>query len=183
TEYALQNPKSLKSVTLASPLLSSKIWVEDAKQLLSQLPMEVQRTIWIHEHQGTTDSPEYLNAVDIYYHRFVCRMKKWPEELKYSVEHLNMNVYNTMWGVSEFSMTGNLKYFDRMADLKYLNMPVLITGGKYDEARPNTLAFAAEKIPHGQFILYKHSSHMAMVEEEEKYLKNLHAFLKAADKS
>lgn len=181
TEYALKHPERLQSLTLVSPLLSTSRWIDDSKQLISQLPPDTQQTISMNEQQGTTDSKEYLNAMDMYYHLFVCRMKEWPSDLVYSLEHLNPEVYKTMWGPSEFSMTGNLKHFDRMDSLHQLNMPVLITGGKYDEARPDTLAYAVKQLPHGQLIIYENSAHMAFLEEQKKYLSDLRLFLKKED--
>jgi proline iminopeptidase len=181
-EYGLKHPESLKSMVLASPLLSTQLWVEHSKQLISQLPPGIQQTIFKNEQQRTTDSKAYLNAVDIYYHHFVCRLHEWPSDLNYSFEHLNDDIYKTMWGPSEFTMTGNLKHFDRMHDLKNLNIPVFITGGKYDEAGSATLAFAEKQLPQGKLIIYEKSAHMAFIEEEKRYLGDLRLFLKASEK-
>ena len=51
--------------------------------------------------------------------------KHWPTQLQYSFDHMNFDIYKTMWGNSEFNVTGNLKNFDRFDDLNRLNMPVL----------------------------------------------------------
>lgn len=180
-EYSLKHPESLASLILASPLISTPLWVLNAKQLISQLPQDVQQTILTNEQQGTTDSKEYLNAVDIYYHHFVCRMRQWPSDLTYSFEHLNFDIYKTMWGSSEFEVNGNLKHFDRMSSLNNLNIPVLITVGKYDEADPETLAYAQKQLPQGKLIIYEKSAHMAFIEEEKPYLKALRQFIGASE--
>lgn len=181
--YALKHPDTLKSLTLASPLLSTNIWIADSKELLNQLPQHMQDTISVNEKRGTTDSKKYLHAVDIYYHRFVCRMKKWPSDLTYSFDHLNYNVYKTMWGPSEFTVTGNLKDFDVMNSLNHLKMPTLLTSGRYDEASPKTLAYAVKKLPNGHLIIYEKSAHIAFLEEKNKYLRDLRLFLKDVDKN
>ncbi len=181
TQYALKHPESLQTLILASPLLSTQKWIEDSKQLLKTLPASTQSTILIHEKQGTTDSTAYQQAVDIYYHQFVCRMSPWPKDLDYSFAHLNADVYKAMWGPSEFTMTGNLKHFDNTKKLNQLILPVLITGGKFDEATPSTLSQVAKQLPHGQYILYKKSAHLAFLEEETKYLADLRLFLKTHD--
>jgi len=181
TQYALAHPKQLKSLTLASPLLSTEQWMLDAKGLIHQLDPDTQNIILTSEQQGTTDTPAYLNAVDSYYHHFVCRLQQWPKNLSYSFEHLNLDVYHTMWGPSEFTMNGNLKHFDVLNKLQNLSMPVLITGGQYDEARPTTLADAVKKIPHGQLTIYKNSAHVAFLEEKKQYLNDLRLFLRNTD--
>ena len=181
--YALKHPETLKSLTLASPLLSTNIWIADSKTLLSQLSPSTRHIILINEQRGTTNSPDYLQAVDVYYHHFICRMKKWPRDLNYSFEHLNDNVYKTMWGPNEFTVTGNLKDFDEMSNLQHFKMPILLTGGKYDGASPKTLAHAVKKLPNGRLIIYEKSAHMAFLEEKNKYLRDLRLFLKDVDEN
>ena len=44
----------IASVILSSPLLSTRMWIEDANYLRSQLPEDVQRTLTEHEHAGTS---------------------------------------------------------------------------------------------------------------------------------
>ena len=61
----------IASVILSSPLLSTRMWIEDANFLRSQLPEDVQRTLTEHEQAGTTDSDEYQAASDVFYERHV----------------------------------------------------------------------------------------------------------------
>lgn len=182
-EYTLKHPEKVASLTLASPLISSKIWVADAKRLISELPLETQKAILMHEEQNTTDSIEYKNAMDVFYNHFVFRLKTWPENLKYSFDHFNFDIYKTMWGVNEFTVTGNLKDYDRIHDLQSLNIPVLLTGGKFDEATPETLKKAVALLPQGKLIIYDNSAHFAFINEEKRYLKDLTIFLESVDKT
>jgi len=182
SEYAVKHPERLQSLTLASPLLSTDLWQKDARQLISQLEPDVQNAILTNEAQGTTDSQSYADATAVYYHQFCCRMDVWPADLSDALEHLNLDVYKTMWGPSEFTMTGNLKDFDQISKLKMLHMPILITGGRYDEARPETLAYVASQLLHAQLITYERSAHVAFLEEREKYLSDLRRFIRAAEK-
>lgn len=176
-EYTLKHPDKIKSLILASPLLSSKLWIADARRLISKLSPNIQKTIFTHENQETTDSIEYKNAMDIFYQHFLVRMKNWPKKLKYSFDHINFDIYKTMWGASEFTVTGNLKDFDRINDMKKLNIPILLTGGRFDEATPETLEKAAKLLQKGKLIIYEKSAHFAFLEEETKYLKDLETFL------
>lgn len=181
-EYTLKHPEKIASLTLASPLLSTKWWVADAKRLVSELPLPIQKEIYKNEEQGTTDSIEYKNAIDVFYQHFVFHMKQWPATLKYSLDNINFDIYKTMWGPSELTATGNLKDFDRIGDLQYLTMPVLLTCGRYDEATPETLKHVLTFLKHGKLIVYDNSAHFAFLNEDNKYLKDLGMFLESVDK-
>jgi proline iminopeptidase len=47
----------------------------------------------------------------------------------------------TMWGPSEFTATGSLRTYERAERLKELNLPVLFTAGRYDEATPSSVEY------------------------------------------
>lgn len=57
-------------------------------------------------------------------------------------------------------MTGNLKDFNRVNDLGNLNMPVLITCGRFDEATPQSLQKVSQKLPNGQLVVFEKSAHL-----------------------
>ncbi len=61
----------IASVVFSSPLLSTRLWIEDANFLRSQLPEDVQQTLTEHEEAGTTDSEEYQAASEVFYERHV----------------------------------------------------------------------------------------------------------------
>ncbi|MGE5796028.1 MAG: alpha/beta fold hydrolase, partial [Ignavibacteria bacterium] len=74
TDYVLKyEPEGLRSLVLASPLLSTSIWIEDSQILLAELPDSIEQIIKNHEYAGTTNSPEYQNAAYAFYQRFLFR--------------------------------------------------------------------------------------------------------------
>ena len=86
---------------------------------------------------NTPGDPDYLAAVDVFYHRHLCRADPWPEALVKSVEQMDGNpVYLTMNGPTEFDVIGLLRDWDRSADLHRIASPTLITVGRYDELTP-----------------------------------------------
>lgn len=175
--YTLKNPNKVESLVLASPLVSTELWVADSKKLLNEITPETAKIVSILEEQGETDSEEYKEIVVQFNDKFLYRKQPWPNNLVYSFDHINKNIYEKMWGPSEFTVTGNLKNYDQMENLKNLTMPVLITGGKFDEATPQTLKRAAKGLPKGKLIIYEKSAHFAFLEEEEKYFRDLRLFL------
>ncbi len=183
-EYAIAHPERLQSLILASPLLDTALWIQDAKVLVEQLPKETQDNIFKHEGAGTTDSAEYQEAVGQYY-KLMCRVPK-PQNLLESLSRLNPEVYQTMWGPSEFTVTGNLKTASCLNQLSKITVPVLITCGRFDSAAPRTMEKALEKLTyaeHKKLVVFEHSAHMPHLEEPERYLKEIEDFLGSLQKT
>jgi L-proline amide hydrolase len=73
-------------------------WVKVANELREKLPEDVQETLKKHEKDGTTDSEEYEEEMQVYYERHVCRVKPFPQDLADSFKQLKEDptVYLTM---------------------------------------------------------------------------------------
>jgi proline iminopeptidase len=106
----------------------------------------------------------------------------FPAEIDSAIAGYNPAVYETMWGPSEFSPLGNLRNFDREAVLSGLRMPVLFTAGRNDEARPETVAAFAAKVPGAKVEIFENSAHMTMLTEREAYVAAIREFLRSADR-
>jgi proline iminopeptidase len=180
-DYALKHPAQINSLILASPLISTNLWIADSRKLINELPPAAQKIIFNDEAHKRTETRAYNTAMQEFYNRFVFHMQEQPAGLKYSSQHVNSEIYQTMWGKSEFSATGNLKHYEHFNDLKQLAMPVLITGGQFDEARPDTLQRAVAMMPNARLIVYPNSAHFAFINERKKYLTDVRQFLNSAD--
>lgn len=179
--YCLTKPTGVKSVTFSSPCLSAPLWEQDQKRNLEKLPKDVQETIKQCEESGTTDSEEFKNATEVFNKNFVCRLDRYPEWLKQGSQYKNPEVYNIMWGPSEFTVLGNLKEFDCTARLKEINCPTLYTCGRFDEATPETTQYFSDLTPGSAFYVYENSAHMPYIEEPEEFLRVVANFLKTSD--
>ena len=178
TEYGLEgNTQGVRSLILGGPLLSTPIWLEDAAILVSRMPDELRDTIRHHESAGTYTHPDYVAATDSFYARFLYHQpeKNVPECNGVSG---NTQVYNTMWGPTEFASTGTLLDFDRTDRLHELSMPVLLVAGEYDEARPETMHRFAALIPRAEVEIVAGAGHMAMVDKPEEYAALLTSYLR-----
>ncbi len=116
-EYAMTRPEGLAALVLSSPLISTKRWLADNDAHRNQLPDAARAALDRHEAAGTTDSQDYQDAVAVFMRRHFNRMDAQPEELARTFEAFNVEVYNTMWGNTEFNATGTLKDYDASARL------------------------------------------------------------------
>lgn len=180
-DYALTHPEGISSLILASPPLSIPRWIEDVTTYRKQLPSEVQEVLDRNEAAGTTDSEEYEAAVMEFSRLHLCRLDPWPEVLEQALVGAGLQVYYTMWGPSEFFMTGNLANYDRTSRLGEVIVPTLFTCGRYDEATPETTAWYQSLIPQAEIAIFEHSSHMPHLEEMELYLQVVRDFLNGID--
>lgn len=178
-EYMIRQPKGVASVTIASSPASMIQWVEEANKLREELPPEINAILLKHEAAGTTTDPNYVTAMTEFYNRHVCRVVPNPEYVQRSFAKLGENpeVYNTMNGPSEFHVVGTLKTWDVIPQLGKINAPTLVTSGKYDEATPLIAETVHNGIPGSEWVLFENSSHMAHVEEADRYLQILSAFI------
>ncbi|HEX9131566.1 MAG TPA: proline iminopeptidase-family hydrolase [Ktedonobacteraceae bacterium] len=175
-EYALTQPQGLISLILASTLSSMSMWVAEANRLRNELPPEVQATLLRHETAGTTDDPEYLQAMMVFYQRHVIRVVPMPDQVKRALDQVGQ-VYYTMNGPSEFHVIGTIKDWDRTDRLSEIHVPTLITSGRYDESTPLINEVLHKGIAGSEWVLFEQSSHMAHVEERELYLSTVKAFI------
>jgi len=169
--YCLTKPSGVKSVVFSSPCLSAPLWEQDQKHNLKQLPIEVQETIKRCEENGTTDTEKFEAAIKVFSKQFVNRLERNPEWLENRPpEYRNTEIYNIMWGPSEFTVLGNLKEFDCTSQLKEITCPTLYTCGRFDEATPETTEYYSRLTPYSSFHVFENSAHMAYIEETEEYL-------------
>lgn len=182
-EYMISQPQGVASLTIASSPASMVQWVEEANKLRQQLPPQIEAALLKNETAGTTDSVEYQTAMIEFYNRHVCRMVPNPEYVQRSFAKMAEypEVYQTMNGPSEFYVIGTLKNWDVRPQLGEIHVPTLVTSGKYDEATPVIASTVHQGIPGSQWMLFENSSHMAHVEEVNRYVQVLSDFISQYD--
>jgi proline-specific peptidase len=178
-EYALTQPQGLMSLTVADSPASIPQWVAEANRLRADLPPEVQETLLRHEEAGTTDSPEYEDAMQVFYRRHVCRLDPWPDCVNRAFANIaeNPEVYYTMNGPSEFHVIGTIKNWDITGRLGEIRVPTLVISGRYDEATPAIAETVQRGIPGARWVLFEESSHMPHVEETDRFIQVVDDFL------
>ena len=148
-EYAARRPSGLASLTLGSPLISTKSWTRSTTADLAKLPPDVVRTINAHEAAGTTESPAYVRAMGVFYDRYLGH-GALPAYLRdYGAAHrleLNTTLYKAMWGSGEIRATGSLRTYDGEPLLPRIATPTLFLCGGSDEMTADVLKPLAARV-------------------------------------
>ena len=113
--------------------------------------------------------------------RHVCRMADFPLVLWQDYLARNQQVYETMWGPSEFFATGVLAEWNVEQHLGEIAVPTLILSGRYDEATPAQQQRLHDGIPGSRWTVLEHSAHLTFMEEPDRYREVLTAFLDDVD--
>ena len=175
-EVALTKPDWLASLVLASSPASIPQWVAETGRLRALLPDDVQATLTRHEDAGTTNSAEYEEACLVFYRRHVCRVDPFPDCVARAFAELSREVYETMNGPSEFHVTGTLREWSVVPRLGEIDVPALVVSGEHDEATPAVSRTVHEGIRGSELAIVDGCSHMAHVEQPERYLALLDGF-------
>ena len=165
-EYALTRPPGLASLVLNSTPTSAPRWAQEAERLFEELPRglsgdEAEREFW---------------------RRHICRREPEPEPLARSRAKFGRQVYETMWGPNEFTVTGTLKEWDVIDRLGEIDVPTLITSGRDDECTPALVEPLHEGIAGSEWVLFENSAHVPYLEEPERYLEVVGRFLERVER-
>ncbi len=184
-EYMVsRDPKGVVSLILSSGSASVAQFVSEAEVLKSQLPKDIYETMLRCEAARDYQNPDYLKAFEIFFAKHVCRRDPMPEPLARSAAILDGNpVYAFMNGPNEFMIIGTLKDWDRTSSLHEIKVPTLITCGRHDELTPACSETIHRGIAGSEMVIFEESSHVAHLEEPERFTKVLRDFLSKVERS
>ena len=160
-EYAFTRPKGLASLVLNSTPTSAPRWAVETVRLHSELPL------------GLDDN----QAEAEFRRRHICRLDPEPEVLVRARAKFGLQVYETMWGRNEYTVTGTLKEWDVTNRLGEIRQPTLITSGRHDECTPTLVEPLHRGIAGSDWVIFEESAHMSYLEEPERYLQVVGDFL------
>jgi pimeloyl-ACP methyl ester carboxylesterase len=162
-EYVLGKPDGLVSLILNAPPTAAETWAVEAARLRAPL------------------SPDESVAEEEFWRRHVCRLDPWPDCVVRGRAGKNQQVYETLWGESEWNPNGRLRDWDIRNRLPEIDLPTLITSGFYDCCTPALAEDAHRGIQGSEWVLFADSSHTAFVEEPKRYRAVLAEFLARAE--
>ena len=173
--------KGLEKLILFSTLPSTKIWNEEHVKMFDEFTPSEKAALLAEKDGQNFDKKEYKKAVKKFIKNHVgkrstelypFKRKKFPKT--------NREIYEKMWGKSEFFGTGTLKDWNVESKLKTIDVPTLIISGAMDESSPRMNDLMNKEIKHSKWLLLKKSHHIGYVEEADLVVKTLKEFLNKA---
>jgi L-proline amide hydrolase len=182
-EHAVLQPPGMRSLVVCNSPASMELWACETSKLIAQLPQDVQDALRRHEAAGTYDDPEYEAATKVFNGRHLCRVAPNPQEVidTDSAIRADPTVYHTMNGPNEFHIVGTLREWSVVDRAHRITAPTLLINGAHDEATVATMQPFYDAIPDVRWEVFAESSHMPHVEEEERFLDVVGAFLREHD--
>lgn len=178
-EHALRRPDGLRRLVISNSPASMELWVKEANRLRADLDPTTQERLTRYEALEQYDHPEYLEAVQVFYDRHVCRVVPNPEEVQRTFAQLSEDptVYMTMNGPTEFHCIGTLRGWSVVDRVAAISVPTLLLSGRFDEATPATVQPFADAIADVRWHVFENSSHMPFVEEPDEFDNVVTSFL------
>jgi proline iminopeptidase len=178
-EHVLSGAEGIVSLILSSTLASIDQWAAEQVVLRNALPPEVVEVLDRHEHMGTYDDPEYERALETYNDRHFYRGPRPREELDRMDAEKGTDVYRAMQGPNEWTPTGALRGWDVRERLGEIDVPTLVIRGRYDMCTDAVAATLVAGISGAREVVLEESSHTPVLEQTDRYLDAVGAFMRA----
>ncbi len=177
-EYALAYPQHVSRLVVSNMTASIPSYAKYVAQLRDALPSDISATMKKFEDARDYEAPAYQELLQTnLYNKHLCRLDPLPEPVARSFANLNTQVYNTMQGPSEFTITGNFKHWDRWADLHRITAPTLLLVGRYDTMAVVDIQRMGSLIPNARVVVCENGSHLALYDDQVAYFDALVPFL------
>ncbi|TVY30620.1 L-amino acid amidase [Lachnellula hyalina] len=174
-------PVGLRKLIISNSPASMRTWMTVANKLRMAMPLDIQNILTRCEKEGKMDTPEYEAATNEFNKRHSCRLDTLPKELvePFQAWVSDPTVCMTMFGASDFEISGSLKSFSIEEDLKKLTVEVvpggiLLMNGYFDVAQDECMQpFFNEPSAKVKWVRFGLSSHCPQLEETEKFIQAL----------
>ncbi len=180
-QYVLDVTSGVASLTISNSIASIPQFAEMVARLKAELDPATQAAIDRHEAAGTTYAPEYQAAIRTWNETYLCRVRPWPKELEDAFRNMGAEIFETMFGPSDFHIVGTIRDWDVFERLPEITVPTLVLAGRYDECVPEHMREMHQRISGSQFELFESSAHMPFIEEPEKFDRVMRDFLRLND--
>ena len=182
-QYALDVISGTASLTISNSIASIPEFAKMVSRLKAQLDPATQAAIDRHEAAGTTYSPEYQAAIRTWNATYLCRVRPWPKDLEDAFSNMGAEIFETMFGPSDFHIVGTIRSWDVFDRLPEISVPTLVLAGRYDECVPEHMEEMHRRIAHSRFELFESSAHMPFIEEPDRFDRVMREFLRLHDSS
>ncbi|KAI2467574.1 proline-specific peptidase [Annulohypoxylon bovei var. microspora] len=172
--------KNLRRLVLASSPASMSGFAADLAVLRKQLPKDVQAVLDTGDETQNYTSPEYLDAIDVFYQQHLSLTRPWPpQEVQDMQKWLaeDMSSYLLMYGPNPLVIAGTLSNWTVIPSLHQIKVPTLLIDGAEDTIQEESVKPLFEHIEKAKLVTLDNAAHFAHVDQREKYMQHLRAFL------
>jgi proline iminopeptidase len=180
-QYVLDAPSGAVSLTISNSIASIPEFANMVARLKSELDPATQSAIDRHEAAGTTYSAEYQAAVRTWNETYLCRVRPWPGELEDAFRRMGAEIFETMFGPSDFHIVGTIRDWDVLGRLAEIVLPALVLAGRFDECVPEHAWEIHRRIAGSRFELFESSAHLPFIEEPDRFDEVMREFLRHHD--
>jgi proline iminopeptidase len=180
-QYVLDVASGAVSLTISNSTASIPLFADNVIRLKSELDTATQDAIDRHEAAGTTNSAEYQAAITTWNETYLCRSRPWPRDLYQAFQNMGTEIFETMFGPSDFHIVGTIRDWDVIDRLPEITMPTLLLAGRYDECSPDHMREMHEHIKGSRFEFFDKSAHLPFIEEPDRFDTVLRDFLRQQD--
>ncbi|OBJ51089.1 proline iminopeptidase-family hydrolase [Mycobacterium sp. 1423905.2] len=180
-QYVLDVPSPVASFVISNSTASIPLFAKNVERLKLELDAATQAAIDRHESAGTTHSAEYQAAIRTWNQTYLCRKRPWPAELEGAFRQMGVEIFETMFGPSDFRITGTVRDWEVIGRLHEITVPTLLLAGRYDECSPEEMRDMHRRIAGSRFEFFEASSHMPFVEEPDRFDHVMRQFLREHD--
>ncbi|MGX8904560.1 proline iminopeptidase-family hydrolase [Streptomyces netropsis] len=165
-------PRRPDRLVLLSPVLNVRKYEDDMRQLLFRLPAQTAQALSDGLRTGRYDTPAFAEAAIVFAERHMCRTD-WPDVLMDATLGTAAPVRDTMWGRTEFQLTGSLRLYAPAGPLAGLGPGTLLVCGEHDFVPPRACQAYARAIPGADAVIIPDASHMPHLEEPKLFAEEL----------
>ncbi len=180
-QYVLDAASGTVSLTISNSTASIPQFADYVARLKSELDPATQSAIDRHEAAGTTYSPEYQAAIRTWNETYLCRALPWPKELYEAFKNMGTEIFETMFGPSDFRIVGTIRNWDVVDRLTEIAVPTLLLAGRYDECSPEHMWEMHQRIEGSRYEFFESSAHLPFIEEPDRFDQLMREFLRLHD--
>lgn len=181
-EYATRYQKYLKALIDSNMVDDMGDYAKYINKYRDSMDPQDVRYMKKIEKENKLDDTHYNELLLKLYQRCICRVVPWPADVNNAFNRTNEQVYNTLQGPTEFTITGSLKTWSIRDRLKKIKVPTLVLGGKYDSMDPQVIQDMAHRFAHAEAHICPKGSHFSIYDDQKDYFHAIWSFINCVEK-
>ena len=181
-QYALKYQKNLKGLITCNMMSSIPDFNEHNKKILIEdMGHSSLDSMEQMEAAGQTENPRYLQLLQAYYDKHMCRIVPNPDPMKRGFTHVNNTIITILLGSSNLYVSGRLANWDIKNRLPEIKVPTLTVGATYDFMDPSHMKWMSKQVQNGRYLHCAKGSHLAMWDDQKEFFPGIIKFIQDVD--